>query len=500
MKDGFKKNSAEVIAATAGQTARLQLIIHGAVQGVGFRPFVYRLAGELGLTGWVNNTPRGVHIEVEGPKGELNGFLLRCEKEKPPIAVIQSIESSLLDPIGYDRFEIRKSELAGQKSALILPDIATCPACMREIFDPDDRRYLYPFTNCTNCGPRFTIIEALPYDRPNTSMKHFTMCSQCEQEYHDPADRRFHAQPNACPKCGPQLQLWGSDGKVLADGHKALIQTVELIRQGRIAAVKGLGGFHLMADALNEQATQLLRQRKHREEKPLALMMPTLDSVRRFCCLGEREARLLQSPAAPIVLLKGSARAKAQIAPAVAPANPNLGVMLPYTPLHLILMRELNVPVIATSGNISDEPICIDENETLSRLADIADVFLVHNRPIVRHADDSVVRMMGQRELILRRARGYAPLPIRLTKSLPRILAVGAQLKNNVALSCGRNVFVSQHIGDLQTVQAYTAFEKVIDDFQRLYDLHPESIASDTHQDYLSSRYASQRQLRVTVV
>ena len=487
-------------AKTGDDKIRLKLIINGAVQGVGFRPFVYRLAQELALTGWVNNTPQGVQIEVEGPKKKVLDFALRCEKEKPVNAFIQSMESAFLDPADYDHFEIIESDVTGQKTAFMLPDIAACSDCLREIFDPQNRRHLYPFTNCTNCGPRFTIIEALPYDRPNTSMKHFLMCPKCTQEYHNPADRRFHAQPNACPQCGPQLQLWSPGGDVLAEDHKALIQTSKVILQGGIAAIKGLGGFHLVVDARNEQATRLLRQRKHREEKPLAIMMPDLEMIGRYCHVCRQEARLLQSPAGPIVLLERTDLAQSEIAPSVAPANPYLGIMLPYTPLHHVLMRELNIPVIATSGNVSDEPICTDEHEALNRLAGIADVFLVHNRPIVRHVDDSIVRIMGGRELTLRRARGYAPLPILLAKPLPNLLAVGAHLKNNVAVTKGRNVFVSQHIGDLETTEAYAAFEKVIEDFQRLYELHPESVACDNHQDYLSTRYAFQTQLPVTSI
>ncbi len=479
---------------------RLRLIIYGAVQGVGFRPFIYRLARELNLSGWVNNSPQGVGIEVEGPRAKVEVFLLRCEREKPVNAIIQSLESAFLDPAGYTRFEISQSEISGLKTALILPDIATCPDCRREIFDSHDRRYLYPFTNCTNCGPRFTIIQALPYDRPNTSMKQFAMCDACLREYNDPDDRRFHAQPNACPECGPQLKLCDPGGETLAEGHEALQQTAEALGQSRIAAVKGLGGFHLMVDARNDQAVGLLRERKHREEKPFALMFPALESVRQYCEVSEREARLLQSPEAPIVLLQRRTGARADIAASVAPNNPCLGVMLPYTPLHHLLMRQLGFPVIATSGNLADEPICTDESEALARLAGIADLFLVHNRPIVRHADDSIVRMMGDRELVLRRARGYAPLPIRLQESAPPLLAVGAHLKNNVAISAGQDVFVSQHIGDLETVEAYTAFEQVIEDFQRLYEISPGTIVCDLHPDYLSTQYAGRRQTPVTAI
>jgi hydrogenase maturation protein HypF len=507
----------------ASQPARLKLTVRGAVQGVGFRPFVFRLATELVLAGWVNNSPQGVFIEVEGSRAALEKFLLRLEAEKPPCSFIQSLETSWLDAIGYTGFEIRPSEIGGNKTALVLPDIATCPDCLREIFDPKNRRHRYPFTNCTNCGPRFSIIESLPYDRANTSMKAFTMCPQCQTEYDDPRDRRFHAQPNACPVCGPQLELWPSS-RVCENaesphsherGYDALLAAAQAIRDGKIVAVKGLGGFHLMADARNDKAVQLLRERKQREEKPFALMFPSLESVKAECEVSPLEERLLRSPEAPIVLLRRmrfdlptdekSQRMQNKknisvgtfhpLADSVAPGNPYLGVMLPYTPLHHLLMAELGFPVVATSGNLSDEPICTDEREALERLHGIADVFLVHNRPIVRHVDDSIVRVMLDRELVLRRARGYAPLPITLKSEIGNrkpeiILAVGAHLKNAVALSVSNRVFISQHIGDLETEQAHSAFRRVIADFERLYEANPQVIAADLHPDYLSTKFA----------
>ncbi len=483
---------------------RLKLVVRGAVQGVGFRPFIFRLATELGLAGWVNNSPQGVFIEVEGPRAMLEKFLLRLEAEKPPPCSIQSLETSWLDAVGFKVFEIRPSETAGNKTTLVLPDIATCPDCLREIFDPKNRRYRYPFTNCTNCGPRFSIIESLPYDRANTSMKSFTMCPRCQAEYDDPANRRFHAQPNACPVCGPQIELWeGGDvsplskrGQVRAlQNDDALLAAAQAIREGKIVAVKGLGGFHLWADARNDQAVRLLRERKHREEKPFALMFPSLESVKNECEVSPLEERLLRSPEAPIVLVEKIANRQSQIVNAVAPGNPNLGAMLPYTPLHHLLLAELGFPVVATSGNLSDEPICTDERDALERLPDIADVFLVHNRPIVRHVDDSMVRVMLDRELVLRRARGYAPLPITLNPRLSTldsrpILAVGAHLKNTVALSVGSQVFISQHIGDLETEPAHTAFRRVIADFEKLYEARPQIIAADLHPDYLSTKFA----------
>lgn len=467
---------------------RVRLIIRGAVQGVGFRPFIYRLATELGLNGWVLNSAQGVFIEVEGKPETLQQFVRRVQTDKPPRAFIQSMEQSVLDPVGYTTFEIRHSQESGEKSALILPDIATCSDCLRELFDPADRRYLYPFTNCTNCGPRYSIIEALPYDRPNTTMRAFTMCPRCREEYENPLDRRFHAQPNACPECGPHLELWDEKGVCLAKYHEALLRAAEAIREGRIVAVKGLGGFHLVVDARNDAAVRCLRERKRREEKPFALMYPTLEMVTAHCEVNEVEERVLCSPESPIVLLRR--KEEEAVAPSVAPNNPYLGVMLPYTPLHHLLMRELGFAIVATSGNLSDEPICTDEHEALHRLAGIADLFLVHNRPIARHVDDSVVRVLMGRELVLRRARGYAPLPVLVKEPLPPLLAVGAHLKNTVALSVGRQVFISQHIGDLETPQALDAFRRVIADVKGLWEHQPQAVTCDMHPDYLSTQAA----------
>ncbi len=472
-------------------TQRIRIVLRGAVQGVGFRPFVYRLASEMALPGWVLNTPQGVFIEVEGEEGDLHSFLFRLQSEKPAPSSIQSLEFSFLDPVSYGGFEIRSSELDGITSTLILPDIATCPDCLSEIFDPDSRRYRYPFTNCTHCGPRFTIIESLPYDRSNTSMKSFQMCPDCLKEYENPNDRRFHAQPNACPTCGPSLQLWGPSGSMLSRDGAALMDAVEAIRIGQIVAIKGLGGFHLVADARNAQVVEALRFRKHREEKPFALMYPSLESVEEDCNISRLEARLLNSPESPIVLLERKTNtARLPIAATVAPLNPYLGVMLPYTPLHHILMKELDFPVIATSGNLSEEPICIEEHEALTRLSGIADLFLVHNRPIVRHVDDSILRVTMQRELVLRRARGYAPLPLNYEGLPSNILAVGGHLKNTIAITAGNNVFISQHVGDLENREASEAFHNVILSFRRLYKTTPTYIAADMHPDYISTKYA----------
>ncbi|HUA66601.1 MAG TPA: carbamoyltransferase HypF, partial [Alphaproteobacteria bacterium] len=482
---------------------RLKVAVRGAVQGVGFRPFVHRLATEHRLTGWVCNSPQGVFIEAEGPAPELKTFLARLETEKPSVSSIQNLEFSWLDAKGYSNFEIRKSETSGNRSALVLPDLATCPECLHEIFDPANRRYLYPFTNCTHCGPRFSIIESLPYDRANTSMKRFAMCPDCQSEYDDPLNRRFHAQPNACPNCGPHLEIWQSRPSIsaapaaIAKRHPALSVAAKAIRRGQIVAVKGIGGFHLMVDAGNDDAVKRLRARKHREEKPFALLFPSVERVRAVCEISALEERILLSREAPIVLLKKNASGRSRIAGTVAPENPHLGVMLPSNPLHHILMAELGFPVVATSGNLTDEPICTDELDAAECLAPIADLFLVHNRPIVRHVDDSIVRTALGQEMILRRARGYTPLPINCAglagQSARRpetIMAVGGHLKNSVALAVGEQVFISQHIGDLETEKASAALRRVITDFQRLYDARPQTVAADFHPDYLSTKFA----------
>ena len=470
---------------------RLRVSLQGAVQGVGFRPFIHRLATDLNLRGWVQNSGEGVQIEVEGVRESLENFLRRLPLEKPPLSFIQSLESSWLDPAGVAAFEIRASSEAGPRTAIVMPDLATCPDCRAEIFDSSNRRFRYPFTNCTNCGPRFSIIESLPYDRANTSMKRFSMCPECAAEYHDPTNRRFHAQPNACPQCGPKLVLWNPVGTPMAVEHAALHQAAAALREGHIIALKGIGGFQLLVDARNKSAVDLLRQRKHREEKPFAVMFPSMEAVRAECEVNGAEAALLGGSASPIVLLR---RTGNSLASSVAPNNPQLGAMLPYSPLHHLLLAELGFPMVATSGNLSDEPICIDEQEALARLAGIADFFLVHDRPIVRHVDDSVARILLGREQVLRRARGYAPLPIQLAPESNRVnepvLAVGAHLKNAVALAIGSRVFISQHIGDLETSAAYDAFTRVAADLPRLYEVRPRLIAHDLHPDYLSTQFA----------
>jgi hydrogenase maturation protein HypF len=470
---------------------RLRVLIRGAVQGVGFRPFVYRLAQDLGLAGWVSNGSDGVHIEVEGPVAQLERFLMRLEAERPPHAVIQSLEPSYLEAVGYERFEIRAS-VGGVKTTLVLPDIATCPECLREILDPSNRRYRYPFTNCTHCGPRYSIIEDLPYDRRRTTMKVFRMCPACQAEYDDPLDRRFHAQPNACPACGPQLELWDPQGNRLAFGDSALRTAVDALTEGSIVAVKGLGGFQLWVDASRETSVQALRARKHRKEKPFAVMVPTLAWAEKLCEVSALERRLLAAPESPIVLLRRRAAPDTArlVAESVAPGNPALGVMLPYTPLHHLLLHDFPFPVVATSGNLSEEPICIDEQQALRDLGALADVFLVHNRPIVRPVDDSVAMIVKGRELLLRRARGYAPMPIELSEPAPKILAVGGHLKSTVAVAIDRHVFLSQHLGDLETVRGIETFQSAIESLEKLYEFQPDELACDLHPGYASTRYA----------
>jgi len=456
---------------------------------------VYRLAAELRLTGWVRNTPAGVLLEVEGSQDALQQFQARLKDQKPANCFIYSSEVTVLDPVGYTAFTIEQS-LAGEKSAIVLPDIATCPACLTELFDPANRRFRYPFINCTHCGPRFSIIESLPYDRPHTSMKRFEMCAACRSEYENPEDRRFHAQPNACPVCGPWLELWRKDGSKAAERDDALRAAAQAIREGQVLGLKGIGGFQLLVDARNDQALRRLRQLKNREEKPFALMYPSLARLEPDCAVSQLERDILLSPAAPIVLL---ARETAAISSHVAPGNPYLGVMLPYSPLHHLLMAELDFPVVATSGNAKDEPICTDEREAVNRLNGFVDLFLVHNRPVVRPVDDSVVRTLMGREAVIRRARGYAPLPVRLAGEQP-ILGVGAHLKNTVALSVGHQVFVSQHLGDLETPEARHSFENAVAELQDLYDTQPAWIGCDAHPDYESTRYAQATRLPVVEV
>jgi hydrogenase maturation protein HypF len=470
---------------------RLRVVVRGAVQGVGFRPFVYRLAADLALDGWVSNSAQGLFAEFEGQRPELESCLIRLGREGPPRAVVHSLEAVWLDAVPYRGFTIRDSDDRGRASTLVMPDIATCDDCLTEIRDPADRRYRYPFTNCTNCGPRYSIIEAVPYDRAHTSMRGFKMCPACLAEYRDPVNRRFHAQPNACPACGPQLRLWDDTGRTLAAGDEALRAAGDALVQGRIVALKGLGGFQLLVNARDAGAIARLRSRKHREEKPFAVMYADLARAAGACVISALEARLLTSPEAPIVLLdKRRDGGEAAVAPNVAPGSAHLGVMLPYTPLHHLLTVDVGRPLVCTSGNLSDEPMVIDEAEAVERLGGIADVLLVHDRPIVRHVDDSIARVMLGRELVMRRARGYAPLPVDVGWQMPPTLAVGGHLKNTVAIASGSQVFISQHIGDLEHHRSRQAFAGAVASLQRLLQVEPEVVIADAHQGYASTAFA----------
>ena len=464
---------------------RLRITLRGAVQGVGFRPFVYRLATEMALTGWVLNSSAGLVVEVEGSGEVLGRFAERLEHEKPAASVVNVRESAWIAVEGSSSFEILASDHESTKTVNVLPDLATCPQCREELFDPANRRFQYPFTNCTNCGPRYTIVVDIPYDRPNTTMREFVLCPRCKREYEDPLDRRFHAQPNACRVCGPKL-----DGEIE--------EVAAALLEGEIVALKGIGGFQLLVDARNASAVVRLRERKHREEKPFALMMPSLEMARQYCEISPAEVELLESLAAPIVLLQP--KPGTDIAWNVAHCSPYLGVMLPYSPLHHMLMQECRFPVIATSGNRSDEPITIGNDEARTRLGGIADRFLMHNRPIVRACDDSVVRLTRGRAGILRRARGYAPLGVRVRQKVPPVVAVGGHLKNTVAIGVDHDVFLSQHIGDLETMEARGAFEKAIADLCRLYSFQPEAVVCDLHPDYASTHWAEASGLPVIKV
>jgi hydrogenase maturation protein HypF len=494
-------------------TKSLHFQIRGTVQGVGFRPWIYRLARQSNLKGFVQNTSQGVCMEIEGPASEVENFVQQVRTNPPAHCVMTQCLITDILPQSFHQFRILPSQDENQHEALVLPDIASCPDCIKEIFDKHDRRYLYPFTNCTHCGPRYSIIEGLPYDRLNTSMKKFKMCRKCQDEYDDPLNRRFHAQPNACPVCGPKIALWDDQGDMIATNLETLPATVGLIKRGMIVAVKALGGFYLMADALNADAVALLRERKARPHKPLALMMPSLRMVRQYCQVSSLEGKLLQSPQAPIVLLrkaqsflvlmpdthscssfprKRESMEGLKVTEQVAPQNPYLGCMLPSMPLLHILLRMLNRPLVATSGNLSEEPLCIDNAEALDRLKGIADFFLVHDRPIVRHVDDSIVQVVCEGPCLLRRARGFAPLPIEIGKNCDGILATGAHQKNTVALGLGTSVIVSQHIGDLNNKISCQTFEETIGSLKSIYDAPVTKLVCDAHPDYASSRYAHQ--------
>ena len=468
--------------------ARLRIEVKGIVQSVGFRPFVYRLARNCHLNGWVRNTSGNVVIEVEGPEENLSQFLTFLKENTPPAARVQDVTTRKLPVEGNVDFVIRKSQPEAGKYQPVSPDLATCPECMEEVFDSENRRHLYPFTNCTNCGPRFTIIKDIPYDRPMTTMSGFTMCPECQAEYDDLLDRRFHAQPNACPKCGPSLQLTDGDGAPVPS-ENPLLKAAELLNQGYIVAVKGLGGFQLACDATNQGAVARLRKRKKRPGKPFALMMSSITEIEKHCQVSSEEARLLLSSNAPIVLLKWQ-KDTSNVSSLVAEKNKYLGVMLPYTPLHHILLHHAPRPLVMTSGNLSEEPICQDNDEALRRLHNIADYFLWHNRDIHARYDDSVYLVERDKARAVRRARGYAPTPILLPFKARQVLACGAEEKNTFCLTRDDYAFVSQHIGDMDNEETVEHFENTVDLYQRLFRIQPEIIAHDLHSEYHSTKHA----------
>jgi hydrogenase maturation protein HypF len=474
------------VAILQNKSRRRHFFLQGVVQGVGFRPFIYGLALRNGLKGWVYNSSEGVQIEVEGEKKAVEKFTRELPKQAPPRARIESLRFEDLEAAGYPSFEIRKSVEEVGKYQLIAPDIATCESCQLEVFNPLDRRYRYPFTNCTNCGPRFTILEDIPYDRPKTTMAKFRMCPHCQREYDDPSDRRFHAQPNACPSCGPKIELCDGEGNVLAV-KDPISSAIGFLKEGKILAIKGLGGFLLACDGKEPSVVERLRQRKGRPDKPLAVMLRDLPAAKEHCLVTEKEEQLLLSPESPIVLLRW--KKSSAIARAVAPRQKYLGVMLPYTPLHHLLMKESGMALVMTSGNLSEEPIAKDNGEARSRLLGIADAFLLHDRDIYVQYDDSVTAVVNGQPAVLRRARGYAPFPIRLPFPLRPILACGAELKNTFCLTRDEYAFVSQHIGDLENLETLNHFQRTVELYQKLFRIQPETVAYDLHPEYLSTKY-----------
>ena len=486
---------------------RRQIEVSGIVQGVGFRPYVYRLATGRHLSGTICNTSAGVTIEVQGPAETVQNFVEHLPAEAPPLARITNLAVHDIPCIAeqinrYQDFRIVHSHEGAEVRTLISPDVAICADCLREMFDPHDRRYRYPFINCTNCGPRFTIVRDIPYDRPSTSMATFPMCPACLAEYENPLDRRFHAQPNACWQCGPRVELWDESGKKIED-RDPIIEAVSRLQAGMVVAVKGLGGFHLAVDASNPAAVALLRQRKRRVEKPFAIMVPDLQAAEESCELDGKARAVLQSMQRPIVLLKKvllPRKSACAIAEDVAPFNRYLGIFLPYTPLHYLLLAEGGFKaLVMTSGNLSEEPIAIDNREAVNRLSGLADYFLVHNRDILLRCDDSVVRVAGRITRQLRRSRGFVPVPVFLKDDQPSVLAVGGELKNTICLTKGKHAFLSQHVGDLENVESYGFFEEAIRHLKRILEICPEIIAYDLHPDYFSTKWALQQQ-RVKLV
>ncbi len=473
---------------SVGSRQRVRVRVEGTVQGVGFRPFVYRLAAELDLAGWVLNDSRGVLIEAEGELGALAQLLERLRSDAPPLAIVERVSDEPLDPTGEPGFRITESEDRGSADAAVSPDVATCDDCLAEVMDPQNRRHRYPFTNCTNCGPRFTIVRGVPYDRPLTTMASFEMCPRCRAEYEDPLDRRFHAQPNACPDCGPSLRLVDRAGRHVAEGNEASLEATALaLAEGRIVAIKGIGGFHLACRADDEVVVAELRARKHREERPFALMAPSAGMALELVELDDAAGRLLASRERPIVL--APRRPDAPVAPSVAPDARELGVMLPYSPLHHLLLGDAGAPLVLTSANVSDEPIAYRDTDALERLSGIADLFLMGDRPIETRTDDSVVRVVAGRPQFLRRSRGYVPRDLPLDVRRP-ILACGAELKSTFCLARDGRAWVGHHIGDLKNYETLRSFTEGIEHFERLFAVRPEVVAHDLHPEYLSTKYA----------
>jgi len=475
----------------ANKTEAKRVNVRGIVQGVGFRPFVYQLANLHGLSGDVANNSTGVIIHIEGDVEGISTFILDLETKCPPLAKITQISQTAIPPQGFKQFIIRKSKAGISKSTLISPDMSICDDCLAELFDPKDRRYRYPFINCTNCGPRYTIIDDIPYDRPNTSMKHFTMCPACQAEYDSPADRRFHAQPNACSVCGPHVTLYTVSGSHVST-KEPIASTIRILKKGMIVAIKGLGGFHLAADAENDDAIARLRRRKHHEEKPFAIMSYDMDHIRRYAYVEPEEEALLRSPQRPIVILKK--REPNSLSKEISPRNRYFGAMLPYTPLHYLILAHDFTALVMTSGNISEEPIAIDNEDAFERLSSIADYFLVHNRDIYLRSDDSIMKRISGTSRFLRRSRGYVPRPVFLKQKVPKILACGAELKNTICLTREDNAFLSQHIGDLENFATYEFFKLTINHMKQILDIDPVLISYDLHPDYLSTRYAEEQQ------
>ncbi|MDE3150455.1 MAG: carbamoyltransferase HypF, partial [Acidobacteriota bacterium] len=469
---------------------RRRVAVRGVVQGVGFRPFVYRLAREEGLAGSIANDTNGVTIEVEGARGRVDTFLRRMRAEAPPLARIDSIHVAEAAATGETGFRIAASAVRGQVSTGIPADAATCPDCLRELLDPHDRRYRYPFLNCTNCGPRFTITRRIPYDRPQTSMARFKMCAACQAEYDDPMNRRFHAQPNACGECGPRVWLVDAGGEPMG-AEDAVAATVELLLAGRIVAIKGIGGFHLSVDATDEGAVMRLRERKRRYGKPLAVMVRDMEAARAACVLTPEEEALLMTPARPIVL--AARRAGCGIVEAVAPGIPWLGVYLPYAPLQHLLFGDDRVrALVMTSANLSEEPIAIDNEEARARLGGIADAFLMHDREILQRCDDSVMAQVDGAPQLIRRARGFVPLGVELPIEAPPLLAVGGHMKSVFALARGRFAYQSQHLGDLENVTGLNFFKESLDHLMRTFEIEPEAVVHDLHPGYLSTAWAKE--------